>query len=104
MKTVFISLTLGSAAGILDIIPMLIRKLDPLFILSAFSMWMVTGLLIPRVGWTSHAWLNGILMASLVFLPQFFLILRLDRAALPQILGIVILLGAGLGVVSGRLL
>ena len=36
MKGFFVSLLIGSAAGLIDIAPMVVRKLDGSFIVSAF--------------------------------------------------------------------
>ena len=104
MKTVIVSLMLGITAGLLDVLPMALKKVNSLFMLSAFFTFAVIGLLLPSAEWTSRAWLNGILTGGLVFLPQFFLILKVDRTALPQILITLIILSAGLGALGEGIL
>ena len=92
---------IGLAAAVIDTVPMIIRKLDMMFILSAASTWIVLGLLIPSVRFVGMNWLNGVIVALLVVLPLSFLIAKLDRGALPQVIGTTILLGAGVGFATG---
>jgi len=94
MKDFLFSIVLGIAVGTIDIIPMIIKKLDTLFVLSAFFMWITVGILVPKMDVTGIFWADGILTAILVYIPLLFLILRLDRQALPQITLTTLILGA----------
>jgi len=101
MKNIFISVILGMAVGGIDIIPMIIKKLDKLFILSAFFMWVAVGILVPMINMTGIFWADGILVSLLVYAPLLFLILRLDHRAIPQTTLTTLLLGALTGVLKG---
>jgi len=102
MKSLLISLLIGLAAAAVDTLPMILKKLDRMFILSAFFFWLVLGVLIPRVQLLSSAWLNGLVTALLVLVPLLFLIYRQDREALLQICLTTLVLGAAVGWASGR--
>ncbi len=104
MNQFVIAIAAGAAAGILDCIPMLIKKLDPLFILSAFCMWLVSGILVYKAVIFPIPWLNGICLAVMILLPLSFLIFRLDKRALPQIIVTTIILGGLLGMIEGLLI
>lgn len=90
-------LLIGLAAAAIDTIPMLIKKLDTMFILSAVSTWVIVGLLAPITKLVQIGWLNGLIIALMVFLPMLFLIIRLDKQALPQIVITTVVLGAAVG-------
>jgi len=104
MKEIFISLAIGILAGVIDIIPMLIKKLDNMFTLSAFTMWVVVGFLNSKVSFTSYGWVDGIIISTIILIPMLFLIIRLDKGALPQICVTTILLGAVVGFLSDFLI
>ena len=59
MHTWIISLLLGCGAAAVDTLPMILKKLDRYFILSAFAFWLVAGILIPRIRLVSLEWLNA---------------------------------------------
>ncbi len=104
MNQILIALAAGAVAGFLDCIPMIMKKLDPMFILSAFFMWLVSGIFIHKAAIFSSPWQNGICVAGMVFLPLLFLIVRMDKAALPQIIAATVFLGALIGLAEGLLL
>ncbi len=61
MNKFFIALLTGIIAGIIDVIPMIIQKMERMENLSAFSHWVVLGLIIPFVSWDVPAWLKGLI-------------------------------------------
>jgi len=64
-----VGLLIGFIAGVVDVIPMLIQKLPFEANLSAFSMWVIVGLLIASVNWEINSILKGILIAFLTLIP-----------------------------------
>jgi hypothetical protein len=100
MKNYLISLLIGLVAAIIDTAPMIIRKMDKFFIISAFLVWIVLGLFIPRINFVSISFLNGIIVSVLFVLPMAFLIYRLDPSGLPIIIISTIILGCGIGFFS----
>jgi hypothetical protein len=104
MKQILLALLIGLVAGVIDIIPMIIMKLDRMFTLSALTMWIVVGLLVSKTNLVPFGWLNGMVVTLLVFLPLSFLIFRLDGGAIIKVLIITTILGTGVGAVSGLLI
>ncbi|WP_148257217.1 hypothetical protein [Treponema primitia] len=100
MKSYLISLLIGLIAAIVDITPMIIRKMDKLFIVSAFFVWVVLGLFIPKINLVSVSFLNGIIVSILFVLPTAFLIYKLDPNGLLIVIVTTILLGCAIGFFS----
>jgi hypothetical protein len=103
MKNYLISLVIGLIAAVIDTVPMIIRKMDKFFIVSAFLVWIVLGLFIPKLNFVPVAFLNGIIVSVLFVLPMAFLIYRLDPTGLPIVIGTTIVLGGVVGFVSNLL-
>jgi len=101
MSNYVISLLIGFIAAVIDIVPMIVRKMDKIFIISAFSVWVVLGLFIPKINFVAISFLNGIIVAVLFVLPMSFLIYKLDPKGLPAVIITTIVLGCGVGFFSG---
>jgi len=100
MKAFFLSLAIGLIAAIIDIAPMIARKMDKIFIVSAFCTWIILGIFIPRINFVSISFLNGIIVAVLFVLPMAFLIYKLDPTGLPPVIVTTIILGCAVGFFS----
>jgi len=74
MKRIIIGLILGAAAGILDVIPMVLQKLTWDANLSAFSMWVVSGFMISTSALKINNILKGIIISFLLLFPYAILI------------------------------
>ena len=44
-----VSLVIGLIAAVIDTAPMVIRKMDKFFIVSAFCVWVILGIFIPKI-------------------------------------------------------
>jgi len=104
MHNFLISLGIGIACAAIDAGPMIARKMDPAFILSAILTWIALGIIIPVAYLVPIAWLNGIVVALLFVAPIICLVTKLDRQAIPVMLAMTVLLGAGAGFASGYLI
>ena len=102
MQKIYISLLIGCFAGLLDIIPMLIQKLDWHATLSAFIQWLVLGLLIAHIEFKLPAWLKGLLVAELCALPIVVLVAQNDLVSVLPILIMSALLGSLTGYLTAR--
>ena len=100
MKSYLISLLIGLMAAVVDTVPMILRKMDKYFIISAFFVWVVLGIFIPRIHFVSISFLNGIIVAVLFVLPMEFLIYKLDPKGLPIVIVTTIVLGGVVGFFS----
>jgi len=69
MKKITIGVLFGVAAGIIDVIPMIIQNLSWDANLSAFTMWVVIGFFIASVELKMNPILKGIVISFLVLLP-----------------------------------
>jgi len=67
MNDYLIALIIGIAAGIIDVLSMIIEKLDKAACWSAFVHWLVLGIIIPFVGWEIQPWLKGLIIESFHF-------------------------------------
>jgi len=74
MKKYLTGIVVGTIAGILDVIPMVMQKLTWDANLSAFTMWVVVGFLTSVVDIKINPWIKGILIAFLVLLPSAIII------------------------------
>ena len=88
---------IGIAAGVIDLIPMIIQKLTWDANLSAFSFWVVTGFMVATSGLRINPVLKGVLLAVLCLLPTLFLIGWQNPLSLMPILVMTLILGALVG-------
>jgi len=82
MNDILIALSIGIVAGIIDVIPMLIQKMEKNANLSAFTHWVVMGLIIPFVSWDIPAWLKGLIIAEISVIPALFIVISKDKKAI----------------------
>lgn len=80
MNNLLIALLIGLIAGIIDVIPMIARKLDKTSCISAFVHYLVLGLIIPFVNIEIYPWLKGALIAILTALPIMILVYQKDKS------------------------
>ena len=97
MKKIKTGILLGFAAGILDVIPMLIKKLPFEADISAFLMWIVIGFFIGTSTLTMNPVLKGLIISLLVLLPAAILIGWKEPLTLIPITAMTTILGCLLG-------
>ena len=102
-RRILLGLVLGVAAGVIDIVPMVIQKLPIHSILSAFSMWVVLGLLINTSTLKMKGVLKGLLLSLLVIMPTAILIGEAEPISLIPIGIMTVILGALLGFASEKI-
>jgi len=98
MNNMLIALVIGIVAGIIDVIPMLVQKLNKFACLSAFVHWLVLGLIIPFVSWNLEPWLKGLIIGELSAIPVILMIFPNDKKSTRPILVISGMLGIGVAV------
>ncbi|RRD01950.1 hypothetical protein [Prevotella sp. OH937_COT-195] len=82
MKELLFGATIGFVAGIIDIIPMILQKLDKTSCISAFVHYFVLGLIIPFVNIDIYPWLKGALIAILTAFPIMIIVYPKDKKAI----------------------
>lgn len=102
MNEILIALIIGIIAGLIDIIPMLIMKLNKFANLSAFTHWVVLGLIIPFVDWDIVPWLKGLILGELSAIPVILMILQNDKKSVYPIVIMSALLGIGVAIAGAR--
>jgi hypothetical protein len=98
MRSIVISLLIGAGAGLVDILPMAIQKMDRHSIVSAFVHYVVVAFVvahvaIPGVDW----WLRGPLVALAMSLPVAVIVAQREKKSVPVILVMSLALGCGIG-------
>jgi len=96
-KKRLIGITFGTIAGILDVLPMILQKLSWDANISAFSMWVVVGLIISSTDFKIPSILKGILVSFLILLPTAILIAWKEPMSIIPIVIMTLVLGGGLG-------
>mgnify|MGYP000014480034 CR=1 FL=1 len=102
MNNILIALLIGIIAGILDVIPMILQKLNKYANFSAFMHWVVLGLIIPFVHWNVDPWLKGLLIGVLSAIPVIILVSEKDKKSIIPILAMSALLGIGVAIAGAR--
>jgi len=102
MNDIYIALLIGIIAGIIDVIPMIIQKLDKNASLSAFVHWVVLGIIIPYVNWDMQPWFKGIVIALLTAIPIMIIVYQQDKKALIPMSIFSIILGAGVSLAGAK--
>jgi hypothetical protein len=104
MKFLLVSMVIGIAAGVIDIAPMVIRKMDKRAIGSAFLQYFFVSIVIininiPVLAW----WLKGSVISLCLALPVILIVSRNEKKAVPAIVSMSIVLGT-LITIAGRFL
>jgi hypothetical protein len=94
MRTLVVSMIIGVVAGIIDILPMVIQKMDKRSVLSAFLQYFFVSIIIvninlPGVIW----WLQGSIIALALAIPVIIIVSEKDKKAVPIIATMSIILG-----------
>ena len=102
MKNIFIALIIGFSAAIIDVVPMIIQRIDKSSCISAFIHWIVLGLIIPYVNWDIQPWLKGIIIAELSVLPILVIVFTKEPKSIIPIIIFSAILGAAVGLDGAR--
>lgn len=102
MKNIFIALIIGISAGIIDVVPMIIQRIDKTACISAFIQWIVLGLIIPYVNWDMQPWLKGLIIAELAALPIMVLVFAKEPKSIIPIIIFSAILGIAVGLAGAR--
>ena len=97
MNSFLIAIVIGLVAGLIDVIPMIIMKLEKVANISAFVHYFVLGLIIPFVSWDIEPWFKGIIISFLSALPVMIIVYPKDKKAIVPMIIFAVILGAGIG-------
>lgn len=98
MRTIINSMLIGIIAGLIDILPMVIQKMNKRSIISAFLQYFFVSIIIvninlPGVIW----WLQGGIIALALAIPIIIIVSEKDSKATPVIAAMSIILGTLIG-------
>ena len=102
MNKKLIGILFGVAAGIIDVIPMIVQDMTWDANLSAFTMWVVIGFFIASVELKMNPIIKGIVISFLVLLPLAIIIGWNEPATLIPITLMTVILGGFLGYGIGK--
>jgi len=102
MNDFLIASVIGLTAGLIDIIPMIIQKLDRRDTISAFVHYFVLGLIIPFVNWGLAPWITGIVIALFTSIPIMIIVYPRDKKAIIPMVVFSLILGAGIGMIGAK--
>jgi hypothetical protein len=100
MNDLLIAILIGLVAGTIDVVPMIIQKMDKTSCLSAFVHYFVLGLIIPFVSVDIAPWIKGAGIAFLMSIPVMIIVFSKERKAIIPMSIFSLVLGAGIGIVG----
>lgn len=86
MNDFIIALIIGASAGAVDVVPMIIQKIDKTACISAFMHWLALGFIIPFVDWGFPYWIEGLILAEITAIPVIIIVAKNDKKAMLPIL------------------
>jgi len=102
MNNLLIAIVIGLVAGLIDVTPMIIMKLEKVACISAFVHYFVLGLIIPFVSWEMAPWLKGVVISFISALPVIIIVYPKDKKAIIPMIAFSLILGAGIGIAGAR--
>ncbi len=102
MNNILITIIIGLAAALIDVIPMIIQKLDKVSCISAFIHYFMLGLIIPFVNWELTPWLKGMVISLMMALPVMVIVYSKDKKAIIPMTIFSLVLGAGIGIAGAK--
>ncbi len=102
MNSILIAMIIGLVAGLIDVTPMIIMKLEKVANISAFVHYFVLGLIIPFVSWDIAPWIKGVIISFLSAIPVMIIVYPKNKKAIIPMIIFAIILGAGIGLAGDR--
>jgi hypothetical protein len=104
MKKFKIALMLGLSAGIVDIIPMIIQKINWYANMSAFVHWLVMGTVITYLDMPLKGWVKGLIIGEVACFPVAIIVLKTEPVSVIPIIIMSAILGTTIGFLGEKLL
>ncbi|MBN1780861.1 hypothetical protein JW948_07040 [bacterium] len=102
MNKISTALILGAGAGLIDVIPMLVMKLDWHANAAAFVHWVAMGVVIVYVNLPLKGWLKGLLLSLLLILSTLFMVMKESPRDMVPIFVSTVILGSLIGWLSEK--
>ncbi|WP_132247880.1 hypothetical protein [Marinisporobacter balticus] len=92
------AIMLGVGAGVIDILPMILKKMDRFSVISAFIHWVALGVIISYSSvFGLTGWSNGALIGLLTGVPVAIMVMKEDQKSVPIIIVMSLILGSIVG-------
>ena len=102
MQKLLVAISVGIGAGIIDVIPMFIQKIDRNSCVAAFVHWLVLGVVIAYVSAPVPDWAKGALVGFFGALSTVILVAQGDPKSAVPILVTSTVLGSVVGMLAGK--
>ena len=103
MRKFYLSIILGTLAGIIDVIPMVLQKLDIFSIISALTQWILASIVINYIDFQIKPWLKGFIVAEALAIPIMVLVMKSGFFTIVPIMIMCAILGSIVGIISSKL-
>jgi hypothetical protein len=91
------ALFLGTCAGVIDVVPMIVQGLNWYANASAFIQWVVMGIVITHIEIGVTSWLKGLVVAEVCTIPVMIIVSMNGFSAIIPIIIMTAILGGGVG-------
>lgn len=102
MRKIFISLFIGFVAGVIDVIPMILQRLDLYSCASAFTQWLILGIIINHIDIELRGWVKGLVIAEITAIPILILVSKTGLVSIIPIIAMSAILGSFVGKIGER--
>ena len=102
MSKLLVSILIGLAAGVVDVVPMIFQKLDKHANWSAFFHWIILGIFISYIELPLAPWLKGLVVAELAAIPTVILVSKDNKKSVVPILAMSAVLGVLVGLATAK--
>lgn len=101
MRALMVSMIIGIMAGVIDALPMIIKKMDKRSILSAFSQYFFISIIIVNINLFGIIWwLQGSIIALALSIPVIIIVSEKEPKSVPVIASMSIILGTFISIVG----
>lgn len=101
-KKVIIAIIIGLAAGLIDLIPLVMVRVPLLNMISILLFWIITSYFVAHVTLLKNALLNGLVLSTLNMLPLVAIIYTINPKDFLPMLSMALILGPLVGYLNGR--
>jgi hypothetical protein len=101
-KKIIVSVIIGLAAGLIDLIPLVMVRVPLLNMVSILMFWIVTSYFVANVTLFKNAPLNGLVLSTLNMLPLVVIIYTINPKDFLPMLSMALILGPLVGYLNGR--
>lgn len=101
-KKVIIAIIIGLAAGLIDLIPLVMVRVPLLNMISILLFWIITSYFVAHVTLLKNSLLNGLVLSTLNMLPLVAIIYTINPKDFLPMLSMALILGPLVGYLNGR--